>query len=181
MKNFSIILAADSENWIGKNNDLPWKISSDLKYFKEITEKTTDLAKHNAVIMWRKTWDSIPSAFRPLKNRINCVLSRTLKHESLNSDINDFILHFNDFEHCLDELDTKDNIESIFLIGGWSLYNQFLNHSDLEKIYLTRIIWDFECDVKYDWIPENFVLESCSDEEEENWVKFRFEVFKKVD
>ena len=181
MKNFSMILAADSKNWIWKNNDLPWKISGDLKYFKKITESTTDLAKLNWVIMWRKTWESIPSKFRPLPNRINCILSKNLEVESNDSKINNYVLYFNNFDHCLEELNSKDNVNNIFLIWGWSLYNQFLDHENLEKIYLTKVEWDFECDTLFDWIPKNFVLESYEDNLEENWIEYWFYVYKKID
>ena len=47
-----------------------------MKYFKELTSRTTDPAKQNAVVMGRKTWESIPAKFRPLAGRINVVLSR---------------------------------------------------------------------------------------------------------
>ncbi len=180
VKKFSIILASDSKNWIWKENTLSWKISEDIKYFKKITKTTKDLAKHNAVIMWRKTWDSIPWKFRPLSDRINCILSRTLKYEDMGSKIDNFVLHFNNFNHCLEELEKKENIESIFLVWWWSLYNQFINHTNLDKIYLTKIEWDFECDIFFDWIPNNFIIESYTDTMEENWIKFSFWVYKKV-
>ncbi len=181
MKNFSIILATDKNNWIWKNNNLCWRLSEDLKHFKNITSKTKDLAKLNAVIMWRKTWESIPSKFRPLPDRINCILSRSLKYEDINSKIDNFVLHFNDFNHCLKELNKKENVENIFLIWGWSLYNQFITHPKLEKIYLTKVLDNFDCDTFFDWIPENFVLEDYTDDFEENWIKFRFEQYKRVD
>jgi len=176
---FSIILAVDEKNWLGKNNNLAWHLPSDMKYFSKTTKSTKDLGKHNAVIMWRKTWDSIPSKFRPLPGRINCILSRTLKVESTDSKIDDFVLYFNNFEHCLEELDKKENLENIFLIWGWTLYNQFLDNPKLDKIYLTKILWDFDCDVFFNWVPNNFHLESYTDEKEENWIKYRFEVWSK--
>jgi dihydrofolate reductase len=129
--------------------------------------------------MWRKTWESIPSKYRPLPDRINCILSRTLKVESNNSQIDDFVLYFNDFNHCLKELNSRENIEKIFLIWGGSLYNQFLNHPNLEKIYMTKVFWDHDCDVFFDWIPKEFKLESYWDEIEEKWFKYRFEVWSK--
>ena len=180
MKKFLIILATDLNNWVWKNNDLCWRLGQDLKYFKKITTTTKDLAKLNAVIMWRKTWESIPSKFRPLPKRINCILSRSLKYEDINSKIDNFVLHFNDFEHCLKELSKKENVENIFLIGWASLYNQFINHPKLEKIYLTKVLDKFDCDVFFNWIPDNFVLEEYSDDLEENWIKFRFEVYKRA-
>ena len=56
---------------------LPWKIPADMAYFKELTSRTADPAKQNAVIMGRKTWESIPPKFRPLAGRLNIVLSRS--------------------------------------------------------------------------------------------------------
>lgn len=177
---FNIILAVDEKNWIWKSWELAWKISEDMKYFKKITETTKDLGKLNWVIMWRKTWVSIPSKYRPLENRINCILSRKLKYEDIHSKIDNFVLHFNDFEHCLKELNEKENLENIFLIGWADLYNQFVNHPNLEKIYLTQVSWDFDCDVHFKWIPESFKLETKSELKEENWVEFRFQIYKKA-
>ena len=176
---FNIILAVDEKNWIWKNNDLAWKISADLKYFKEITTKTNDLAKYNAVVMWRKTWDSIPSKYRPLSDRINCILTRKIQNDSLWSKIDDFVLYFNSFEHCLSELETKDNIENIFVIWWANLYNQVINHPLLEKIYITKVKWDFACDVFFEWIPNDFYPESYTDTETENWIDYSFWVYKK--
>ena len=181
MKKFSIILATDSKNWIWKNNSLAWDLKGDLKYFKEITSKTSDLSKYNAIIMGRKTWESIPSKFRPLPDRINCILSRNLKYEDINSKIDNFVLHFNDFDHCLEELSKKENVENIFLIWWGSLYNQFINHPNLEKIYITKVNWDFSCDTFFDWVPNNFVVEKYSEEFEENWIKYSFWEYKRVD
>ena len=58
--NFSIIVAKDLKNGIGKDNDLCWHIPRDMAYFKNITSSTINSNKENAVIMGRKTWESIP-------------------------------------------------------------------------------------------------------------------------
>jgi len=177
---FNIILAVDEKNWIWKNNELAWNIPADLKYFKKITTNTTDLAKMNAVVMWRRTWESIPSKYRPLSDRVNCILSRKLKYEDIDSKIDNFVLHFNDFDHCLNELNKRNNIEEVFLIWGWSLFNQFINHKNLNKLYITKVKWDYNCDVFFDWIPDNFQVESYTDTEVENWIEYSFWVYKKV-
>ena len=176
---FSIILATDEKNWIWKDNSLAWKLPADMKYFKKITSKTTDLAKMNAVIMWRKTRESIPAKFRPLDQRINCILTRSIKNDDIWSPIDDFTLYFNSLIHCLSELESKENVENIFIIGWATLYNEVLNHEMLDKIYLTKVKWNHNCDVFFDWVPDNFIAESYTDSEEEKWLEYSFWVYKK--
>ena len=57
---------------------MPWKLPGDMAYFKELTTRTADASKQNAVVMGRKTWESIPAKFRPLPGRVNVVLSRSM-------------------------------------------------------------------------------------------------------
>lgn len=177
----NLILAVDEKKWIWRDWDLAWKISKDLKYFKEITTKTYDLAKMNAIIMGRKTRESIPSKFKPLSDRINCILTRKIKYDSIWSKIDDFVLYFNSIEQALSELESKENVENIFIIGWAEIYNQSLKLDFLDKIYLTKVKWDYLCDVFFDGVPDNFKLESYTDYEKENWVEFSFQVYKKID
>lgn len=179
----NLILAVDDKNWLWKNNSLAWNIPSDLKYFKEKTSTTKDLAKLNAVIMWRKTWESIPAKFKPLSDRINCIITKSIETNDIWSKIDDFTLYFNSITHCLSELESKENLEEIFVIWWASLYNDFIKWELLnfvEKIYITKVKWDFNCDVFFDWIPENFKVEKYSEEKEENWYIFSFWEYKKI-
>ncbi len=177
---FNLILAVDEKNGIWKSWNLAWHLSTDLKYFKKITSQTEDLGKMNVVIMWKNTRKSIPSKYRPLSDRINCILSSDLKKEDIWSSIDNFVLHFNSLEHCLSELEWKDNIENIFIIGWAQLYNYALKNDLLEKIYITKIKWDFNCDIHFDWVPKSFVLESYTDFEKENDIEYSFQVYKKI-
>ena len=174
-----MILAVDKKNGLGKNWKLPWYIKEDMMYFKDMTTRTKDPSKKNAVIMWRKTWESIPPRFKPLSNRINCILSREVKLESNNGNTNNLVLYFNSFENCLEKLDNREDLENIFIIWWAYLYNQVLNNPLLEKIYITRIKWDFKCDKFFDWIPDNFVSEWEWTELKEKKIKFYFEVYSK--
>ncbi len=73
---YTLIAAADSELGIGKNNTLPWDFKEDMQFFHNQTTQELQ-GKINILIMGRKTYESIPKAHRPLKNRINIVISRT--------------------------------------------------------------------------------------------------------
>jgi dihydrofolate reductase len=65
----NIIVATSTNLVIGKDNDLPWHLPTDMKYFKDTT-------KGHIVVMGRKCWESIPEKYRPLPNRTNIVMSR---------------------------------------------------------------------------------------------------------
>lgn len=175
MKKVSIIVAWDNRNGIWKNNDLAWDIPGDRKYFKQITTNSLDW-KINAVIMGRKTWDSIPEKYKPLPNRINCILSRDFKFEDTKWDIR----KFSSFESALQSLSLDEEIDKIFVIWWWYLYNKVFTNKYLEYIYYTKVSWDFDCDIFIDEIPSYFKLKESSEEKEENGIKFSFEVYKRV-
>ena len=108
---------------IGKDNDMPWHLSDDLKNFKKVTMGST-------IIMGRLTYESIG---KPLPKRKNIVLSRKLKDPNL--------LVFDNLDNALSTL--KDERE-IFIIGGEDIYCQTVNRAN--KIYLTTINEELEGD-----------------------------------
>ncbi|XP_038957638.1 dihydrofolate reductase isoform X1 [Rattus norvegicus] len=82
------IVAVSQNMGIGKNGDLPWPLlRNEFKYFQRMTTTSSVEGKQNLVIMGRKTWFSIPEKNRPLKDRINIVLSRELKYPGVLSEI----------------------------------------------------------------------------------------------
>ena len=102
-----LIFARSSNNVIGVNNDLPWKISEDLRNFKKVTLGHT-------VVMGRKTWESLPESFRPLPGRKNIVLSKNSNFKINNSSVT--IL--NSFDDVL-----KLEDQEVWVIGGEAIYN----------------------------------------------------------
>lgn len=94
---------------------------TEMDYFSRMTSQTEDANKKNVVIMGRRTWDSIPAKFKPLPNRINFVLSRS---EIDLGQYKDAFL-FNSFQSAIERLesgDFKDRFESVWVIGGSSIY-----------------------------------------------------------
>ena len=181
IKPFSCVVAYCRQNQgIGANGGLPWPmIKADMKHFAKVTSSTESFAlsavdsaqnalafnsilknklqkpeseaKINAVIMGRKTWESIPESKRPLKDRLNVVL--TSKPEEFRAQFGDQLIPenlvvFSDFENALTSLSADEKINEIFVIGGSSLYNmamdQYKKHCKL--ILATRINKKFECD-----------------------------------
>ena len=172
---FNIILAVDDKNWLWKNNSLAWILKDDMMYYKKITSQTKDKSKQNALIMWRKTWESIPSKFRPLPGRLNCVLSRDENYSDNWCEV------YSSLSNALKNLEQNKNVETIFINGGSYLYNEVLSNPMLDKIYLTKVKWDYDCDVFFDWIPADFKLESESEQKIENDIEYSFLVYKKRD
>ncbi|KAF5448848.1 hypothetical protein F2P56_029345 [Juglans regia] len=76
-RTYQVVVASTREMGIGRDGKLPWKLPSDLRFFKDITTNTSDPAKKNALLMGRKTWESFPVESRPLPGRLNVVLTRS--------------------------------------------------------------------------------------------------------
>jgi len=71
-----LVVAASERLGIGQDNQLPWRLPGDMAAFKRITSTASRPEAPNAVVMGRKTWESIPPKFRPLAGRTNVVLTR---------------------------------------------------------------------------------------------------------
>ena len=138
--NFSIIAAIDENGGIGKNGNIPWNIANDLKYFQLIT--TGDKNKINVVIMGRITWESIPKRYRPLKDRINIVISSNKNISGPNyifPTLNDSLFFLQNSKDAL-------KINEIFVIGGEKLYNDAIIDGRCHKLYITHIDNNYDCD-----------------------------------
>jgi dihydrofolate reductase len=94
--------------------------------------------------MGRKTWDSIPPRFRPLKDRTNIVISRGLKPDS--SPSNGVIV--SSIDSAIDSAASEGvGVDrKIFVIGGAQIYEEALKKEQANRILLTRVLTDFECD-----------------------------------
>lgn len=125
----SIIVATAENGVIGKDNQLLWKLSADLKQFRILTTG-------HSVIMGRKTFESIG---RPLPNRTNIVVSR-----QKDLILPEGVLKVNSLEAAIETAKNYSGNEEIFIIGGGNVYEQALKITD--KIYLTEVKASIEGD-----------------------------------
>ncbi|XP_052267985.1 dihydrofolate reductase-like isoform X2 [Dreissena polymorpha] len=155
----------------------------DMDFFKTITMTTSDPEKQNAVIMGRKTWQSIPENFRPLRNRINIILSRDMNSAPDGTHV---ARSLPDALSLLSTEELADRVENIHIIGGSSVYQEAMTGSYPCRLYLTRILADFECDAFLPEIDDSSFTKIRNpdnvptDLHEENGLKFRFEVYDKL-
>jgi len=126
-----IIVAISTNNGIGKDNKLPWKYKDDIIFFSRNTTGTGN----NAVLMGKNTWLSIG---KPLRNRMNIVVSTTLPEiEGINvsKSIEDAIA-----------LAEKSDISTLWVIGGSSIYEWFLNNEISNELVISKIPENYVCD-----------------------------------
>lgn len=103
----------------------------------------------NAVIMGRKTWDSIPPKFRPLKGRLNIVLSRSFGNPPQEpSNVETDFVKASSLEQAVTFLRNKPQgtLGHVFVIGGGQIYTSALEMGETKRILLTKVMSEFECD-----------------------------------
>jgi dihydrofolate reductase/thymidylate synthase len=137
----NLIACIDNQFGIGQSNSIPWHYSKDLRIFRKLTTSSNNELL-DIVIMGYNTFISIPKQYRPLKNRLNIILtSKKLK-------LDNNIIYFDNILSILYYLDNnKDKINIAWIIGGESIYKQFLDLHIVNSIYLTKICnTSFNCD-----------------------------------
>ena len=165
MSNINIIVSV-SENWvIGKDNKLLWKLSSDLKRFKELTTG-------HAVIMGQKTLESLPNG--PLPNRTNIVLTDDPYFVSEN------VIPSFSISDALNKSNYYDD-EETFIIGGGSIYKQFLPLAN--KLYLTVVHTEIDGDTYFPEIDESeWKLESSEfkEKDDKNEFSHTYKIYRRI-
>ncbi|KAJ6641417.1 Dihydrofolate reductase [Pseudolycoriella hygida] len=183
-KKFSLIAAACENMGIGINGSLPWRLKNELKYFNQRTTKIDDISKKNALIMGRKTYFGIPENKRPLPGRLNIVLSATSKQ----SDYPAGVLLCRSFDEAIAKLadpSLSEEIENVWIVGGYSVYKEAMASPLCHRIYFTEIKASFECDAFFPNIPDDFKLVENDDDlpsevQEENGLKYQYKIYEKL-
>jgi len=160
----TIIVAAGENNAIGKDNDLIWHLSDDLKHFKALTNG-------HHIIMGRKTFESFP---KPLPNRTHIVITRQADYK-----VPSGVIVVNNMD---DALDAASNDQQPFIIGGGEIYKQAMPLAD--KLEITRVHSNFEnADTFFPNIDEKQwkeVSRTAHDADEKHEFAFSFITYTKV-
>lgn len=149
-----IVAVANSNNGIGKDNDLLWRLPADMKFFRE---QTTGFP----VVTGRKNYESIPEKFRPLPNRDNIIVTR----QSIEFP-NAFVTSSLEAGIALAK---EKNQDKIFIIGGGQIYKQCLAQGLVNKMLITWVDAEFEADTFFpefnaeEWVSKP-VLQKMSDD-----------------
>ena len=178
---FQVIVACDENGGIGKDGSIPWKAPEDMKRFKTLTSPAATkpgvpATAATAVIMGRKTYDSLPAAFRPLPNRVNIVVSSQTSAAlgypedvavvaSIDEALGSLWKDATTYSPILSPADgdaAEDNkaphpkklpVSKVWVIGGGQLYSECLKPSlkkFCQSVHITRIHTETECDVRLD-------------------------------
>jgi dihydrofolate reductase len=157
----AIVVAHSANRVIGREGDLPWHLPADLKRFRELTTG-------GIVVMGRKTYESLPDAYRPLPNRRNIVLST-------------------DPNYHADGAETVPSLEAAleicdgdcFIIGGGETYEKALVVTD--RVYATEVHAAVEGDTHFPHLSEEeWQCVDCSDPLSENGYRFSFKRYERA-
>jgi dihydrofolate reductase len=158
----AIIVATDEQGLIGKDNDLPWKLSADLQYFRRVT-------MGKPLIMGRNTHESIG---RALPGRKNIIVTKNQTYQA---------------EGCIvvktieEAILACENIDEVMVMGGASLYEQLLPLAD--KLYLTQVHASLDGDTYFPAYNKNEWFEISRENhlaDEKNEFNYSFVVYEKI-
>ena len=165
----AMIVAMDENGCIGNQGNLPWRLKSDMLRFKSLTEGNG----YNAVIMGRKTWDSLPESFRPLPERVNVVMSRDTKWSA---DGADAAL----YPGRAIEIAYAEACDECWIIGGAQIYAMYLDK--VEEIHITTVHTTSSGDVSFpEWNRSGWseeIVES-TEADDENDFSTTYSIWKK--
>lgn len=158
----TLVAAVARGGVIGRNGSIPWRIPADLARFRELTTG-------HAVVMGRRTWDSLPDRFRPLPGRRNVVVTRNEGWSARGAER---------AASVEDALRLLDGAPEVFVIGGAEIYAAALAVAD--ELAITEIDADVEGDAFFpDRDPDAFVEVSRDEHESAEGTRFAFVIYRR--
>ena len=162
----SLVAAVAQNGVIGKNNDLPWRLPDDMKFFMNVT-------KGHYVILGRKNFESLPEKYKPLPNRTNVVVTRQKDYEAQGCIV------VNNIEDAL-KTARDGNEQEVMVIGGSDIYALALPYA--HRLYITEIHADVDGDVhfpQYDKTVWKEISRVQHEKDERHAYAFDFVVYEK--
>jgi dihydrofolate reductase len=138
INNYNLIVALCKNNGIGKDGKLPWNIKEDMQYFTKYTKGNNN----NAIIMGKNTWDSLPK--KSLNGRDNFIISSKIIIDEIMPD-GHRIKSFKNIDHVINFC-SFIKYDNIWIIGGSTIYKEFLERNIINKCYITYINQEYLCD-----------------------------------
>ncbi|WP_153111642.1 dihydrofolate reductase [Propionivibrio limicola] len=162
----SLIAAVANHRVIGKNNRLLWQLPEDMRHFRTTT-------RGKPVIMGRKTWESLPDAFRPLPGRLNIVVSRNADYAAPGATLAGSLT-----EALKIAAQASPSPEEVFIIGGAEIYQETLPAA--HRLYLTEIAADFDGDAHFpEFTPQDWEEISRTPAQEPAAFPYSFAVYQR--
>lgn len=165
----SLIAAVAENGVIGNENDLPWHLPRDLKWFKETT-------RGHAVVMGRKTFDSLGG--KPLPQRVNVVLTRNKSYEAMGAEV------VHTWGAALEKAAAAEQArggDEVFILGGEQIYRMAMSEAD--RLYITRVHGTFGGDARFPEIAQASWRQTFSEShgaDEKNAYALTFEKYKRA-
>lgn len=142
---YKLIAAMSSERGIGKNGALPWRIKEDLAHFSKMTKGQGN----NAVIMGRKTWESLNGKL--LVGRDNLILSSTIIKDDC---VNGNSIKTFDTLSSIDSYIDQRSYDEVWVIGGGEIYKKYLQSDKVDTCFITVIKKEYDCDTYFPPLSE---------------------------
>lgn len=186
---FTIVVAMTETRGIGAKNSIPWRLPKDISYFTRLTKTTESLIPsqlsiflhkqpQNAVIMGRRTYESLPDRYKPLPGRLNIVITKKI------SDWPPGVVALPSLKDALEYCDLQLWVNNIFVIGGEQLYREAIESPYCRNISVTIIQnQDFPCDRFFPEIDnQQFVMRNSTEliRDEKNGIDFKMEWYERV-
>lgn len=163
---FEIVVAALLDGGIGYKGKIPWHIPADLKAFKRLTVGKGN----NAVIMGRKTFESLPDKVKPLPDRLNVVLSRNPDYSFPNTIVTASL------QEAFKILESK-HLDNVFVIGGGEVYSEAMKLPTCTRIHITRVHGTEITDTRFEIDSSLFQMTTQSPLQSSNGFKYSICVY----
>ena len=165
MLELNFVFCVDECGGISKNNNIPWKIKEDFKYFRDVISHKFD-NKPNIIICGKKTFDEMG----PIKNHLTIVLTKSITKTEPEESEKISLINISSIDACVEYLKTNQStFGKIYICGGKKVYDEFFKLSKMFPeeyqgiIYATIINKDYECDNFLDEELKNIVLQKSTE------------------